>query len=75
MHRCGQLNRDQEAIKLAVKKHREAEPCEWRNSKTKTDRRRFLDEIDASRYSNRRFIPAFGKFEEGRGLEIGLDSD
>jgi ubiquinone/menaquinone biosynthesis C-methylase UbiE len=77
MHPYDQLNRDRQAIKLAVKMHWEAEPCELRACKTKTERRRFFEEIDVHRYSKNPFIPAFAKFEEGRNnrvLEIGLGS-
>jgi ubiquinone/menaquinone biosynthesis C-methylase UbiE len=77
MYPYDQLNRDQQTIKLAVKMHWETEPCELRAGKTKTERRRFFEEIDTWRYSKNPFIPAFAKFEEARNkrvLEIGLGS-
>ena len=72
-----ELNVDQGAIKTAVKAHWEAEPCEMRAGKTKSERRTFFDEIDDYRYSKNPFVPGFARFEEGRGkrvLEVGLGS-
>lgn len=77
MHVYDQLNQDHIAIKRAVKSHWEAEPCEIRAGKTRSERRTFFDEIDHYRYSKNPFIPAFAKFEDGRGkrvLEVGLGS-
>jgi len=77
MDKYRELNRDQRAIKIAVKAHWEAEPCEMRAGKTLAERQTFFNEIDEYRYSKNAFVPAFASFEEGRGkrvLEVGLGS-
>lgn len=71
------LNRDKDGLKLAVKAHWEAEPCESRAGKSLQDRRRYFQEIDAYRYEKSPFIPGFAKFAQGhnrRVLEVGLGS-
>jgi len=72
-----QMNRDQQTIKRAVKEHWEAEPCEVRAGKSKSDSRRFFQEIDDYRYGKNPFIASFAKFQGAhnlRVLEIGLGS-
>lgn len=71
------INKDKTDIKQAVKAHWEQEPCESRAGKSKDDRRRFFEEIDAFRYAFSPFVVGFAKFPEGSGkkvLEVGLGS-
>lgn len=71
------LNQNKADIKRAVKAHWESEACGMRYGKNGSNRRRFFEEIDLFRYTKDPFIPAFAKFEDGRGkrvLEVGLGS-
>jgi SAM-dependent methyltransferase len=63
-------------LKEQVREYWEAEPCESRTGRS-SDRSQWFAEIDGYRYEKSPFIPAFAKFEEGRGkrvLEVGLGS-
>jgi len=65
---------DPVALKEAVARHWEDEPCNIRSS-TATDRRTFYLEVEANRYRMEPNIPRLARFEESAGkevLEIGV---
>lgn len=77
MNIYNQLNRDKEAIKIAVKEHWEVEPCESRAGRGIDDELLFFEQIDNYRYEKSPHIFGFAKFEDGkdkRVLEVGLGS-
>ena len=62
------------ALKEAVSRHWEDEPCNIRSSAA-TDRRTFFREVEANRYRLEPNIPRLARFDESRGkdvLEIGV---
>jgi ubiquinone/menaquinone biosynthesis C-methylase UbiE len=65
---------DPTALKQAVKAHWQAVPCGTRDVSAE-DRRRFFEQIERERYTWEPYIPAFARFERGRGkrvLEVGV---
>ncbi|MCC6751742.1 MAG: class I SAM-dependent methyltransferase [Deltaproteobacteria bacterium] len=63
-----------EELKEAVRQHWQRQPCGTRDIPTE-ERRRFFDEIERERYEWEPYIPAFARFERGKGkrlLEVGV---
>jgi len=61
--------RDAEALKDAVRRHWQAEPCGTRGA-SPDERRAFFDEIERDRYAWEPYIKPFARFERGRGLKV-----
>ncbi len=61
--------RDAEALKDAVRRHWQAEPCGTRGA-SPAERRAFFDEIERDRYAWEPYIKPFARFERGRGLKV-----
>lgn len=60
---------DPEALKDAVRRHWQAEPCGTRGA-SPTERRAFFDEIERDRYAWEPYLKPFARFERGRGLKL-----
>jgi len=60
---------DAEALKDAVRRHWQAEPCGTRGA-SPAERRAFFDEIERDRYAWEPYIKPFARFERGRGLKV-----
>jgi ubiquinone/menaquinone biosynthesis C-methylase UbiE len=65
---------DADALKEAVRRHWQAEPCGTREASPE-ERRAFFDGIERDRYAWEPYIKPFARFERGRGkrvLEVGV---
>lgn len=60
---------DADALKDAVRRHWQAEPCGTRGT-SPAERRAFFDEIERDRYAWEPYIKPFARFERGRGLKV-----